>query len=69
MDDNANEYLLLNEPEFCSICNDELDSEGDCVWCDAQDDGDVGFMYEHDSSMASVGWGTDEDYGYYGDDE
>lgn len=23
---------------------------------------------DHDSSMTSCGWGTDEDYGYYGDD-
>ena len=24
---------------------------------------------EHDSAMASAGFGTDEDYGYYGDEE
>ena len=24
---------------------------------------------DHDSAMASAGFGTDEDYGYYGDDE
>lgn len=23
---------------------------------------------DHDSAMESAGWGTDEDYGYYGDD-
>ncbi len=23
---------------------------------------------DHDSAMASCGWGTDEDYGYFGDD-
>lgn len=23
---------------------------------------------DHDSAMTSAGWGTDEDYGYYGDD-
>ena len=23
---------------------------------------------DHDSAMASAGWGTDEDYGYYGED-
>ena len=22
---------------------------------------------DHDSAMASIGWGTDEDYGYYGE--
>jgi len=24
---------------------------------------------DHDSAMASAGWGTDEDYGYYGPEE
>jgi hypothetical protein len=24
---------------------------------------------DHDSSMTSVGWGTDEDYGYFGSEE
>lgn len=24
---------------------------------------------DHDSAMASAGWGTDEDYGYFGGDE
>ena len=23
---------------------------------------------DHDSAMTSAGWGTDEDYGYYGDE-
>lgn len=26
-------------------------------------------MYEFDSAMASAGHGTDEDYGYYGEDD
>ncbi|GEM_PF-6429908 len=37
-------------------------------------DDDSGEYYEdmdgdHDSAMASIGWGTDEDYGYYGGGE
>lgn len=24
---------------------------------------------DHDSAMTSAGWGTDEDYGYYGDND
>lgn len=31
--------------------------------CDESMDGD------HDSAMESCGWGTDEDYGYYGGDD
>lgn len=33
------------------------------------DEPDLDFGFEHDSAMASVGWGTDEDYGYYGGDD
>lgn len=28
---------------------------------------DLDFGFEFDSAMESAGWGTDEDYGYYGD--
>ena len=34
-------------------------------WDDDYDDSMDG---DHDSAMTSAGWGTDEDYGYYGDD-
>ena len=30
---------------------------------------DLDFGFEHDSAMESVGWGTDEDYGYYGNED
>lgn len=33
------------------------------------DEPDLDFGYEHDSAMASAGLGTDEDYGYYGDED
>lgn len=34
-----------------------------------EDDGyDDSMDGDHDSAMTSCGWGTDEDYGYYGDD-
>ena len=34
-------------------------------WDDSYDDSMDG---DHDSAMESAGWGTDEDYGHYGDD-
>ncbi len=62
----------MDEDEFgeCRACYRPLDQDGECDWCLYQydDEPDIGFQYEHDSSMASIGWGTDEDYGYYGDD-
>jgi hypothetical protein len=33
-----------------------------------EDDYDDSMDGDHDSAMESAGWGTDEDYGYYGDD-
>jgi hypothetical protein len=37
---------------------------------DASDENNYDSMDgDHDSAMTSCGWGTDEDYGFYGDDE
>ena len=41
--------------------DDEMDSTYDDYYDDSMDG-------DHDSAMESAGWGTDEDYGYYGDD-
>lgn len=35
---------------------------------DDEDDWDESMDGDHDSAMESAGWGTDEDYGYYGED-
>lgn len=50
-----------------SICNGCLsaDDDGECWHDDEPDDSMDG---DHDSSMASAGFGTDEDYGCYGGD-
>jgi hypothetical protein len=44
------------------VCEDDYD---DCY----VDDVDESMDGDHDSAMTSCGWGTDEDYGFYGDDE
>jgi len=36
---------------------------------EAEDRYDDSMDGDEASALASVGWGTDEDYGYYGDDE
>ena len=41
--------------------DDEMDSTYDDYYDDSMDG-------DHDSAMESAGWGTDEGYGYYGDD-
>lgn len=45
---------------------DEIDGEElENSWDDSYDDSMDG---DHESALSSAGWGTDEDYGYYGED-
>lgn len=66
-----------NEFENCAVCGHEI---GDCD-CgddvsedeeidenDRNDRLDESMDGDFDSAMASAGFGTDEDYGYYGDE-
>ena len=43
----------------------EYDEDTDEAWADDYDDSMDG---DHESGLSSAGWGTDEDYGYYGED-
>jgi hypothetical protein len=55
----ANEYsVAYNGPVAIVEVEDEWEDDYDY---DDSMDGD------HESALASCGWGTDEDYGYYGD--
>jgi hypothetical protein len=49
----------MNDSEFYE--DNEVEYEDDDIWYDDLDG-------DHESGLASAGWGTDEDYGYYGDD-
>jgi hypothetical protein len=53
-------------------CDDaSYDREDDDGWdgfTHESDDIDESMDGDHDSAMESAGWGTDEDYGYYGED-
>jgi hypothetical protein len=51
-DDRTNDYWAGD---------DDLENDSDDSFDDSMD-GDA------ESALASAGWGTDEDYGYYGDD-
>ena len=55
----GHDYYTTGNVHRCADCGDEYEMD---------DEPDIDFGFEHDSSMASVGWGTDEDYGFYGDD-
>ena len=54
------EYLYDDYNDFHEDEDDETD-----VWGDNYDDSMDG---DFDSAMRDAGWGTDEDYGYYGED-
>ena len=55
--------MWMSEDEVTEMAqrNEFLESDDDDDEVDESMDGD------HDSAMASAGWGTDEDYGYSGD--
>jgi hypothetical protein len=52
-------YMSEDEVADMMLCNDILDEEEEDLDCDDSDDG---------YALASAGFGTDEDYGYAGDD-
>ena len=55
-DDNYDDYNDFNEM---------VEDGADDFW---YDDGDESMDGDHDSAMRDAGFGTDEDYGHYGDD-
>lgn len=55
IDDESHDMYLWNDEDV-----DDMSDEDD--FYDDSMDGD------HDSAMESAGWGTDEDYGFYGED-
>lgn len=71
----------MSHPDPCYDPDNSLEDDGMYNYDDYNDfnemveDGADDFWYgdesmdgDHDSAMTSAGWGTDEDYGSYGDD-
>jgi hypothetical protein len=54
--DSWNEYDVAETEDDYDVYGDESEPE-------------MSLQFEHDSAMTSIGWGTDEDYGYFGGDE
>jgi hypothetical protein len=61
--DDHNDFWGLPENELDEIRDQMNEDEGY-----DDDDYDDSMDGDHDSAMESAGWGTDEDYGYYGED-
>ena len=49
--------------------NDEQVAEQDAAEYASEREYDDGMDGDHESALASAGFGTDEDYGHYGNDE
>ena len=63
-EDNAmnDDYNYDDHDDFYE---DDVENSGEVDWYDEIDDSMDG---DHESALSSAGWGTDEDYGYYGED-
>ena len=59
--DDHNDFWGLPENELDEIRDQMNEDEG------YDDDGYDSMDGDHESGLASAGWGTDEDYGFYGD--
>ena len=69
--DDHNDFWGLPENELDEIRDQMNEDEGYDDFYDESadyDDYDDSMDGDHDSAMESAGWGTDEDYGYYGED-
>lgn len=55
----------MNYDDYNDFYEDAVENSGEVDWHDEIDDSMDG---DHESALSSAGWGTDEDYGYYGED-
>lgn len=61
IDDESHDANYDDHDDFYGESADYSDYNDDDDYDDSMDG-------DHDSAMESAGWGTDEDYGYYGED-
>jgi hypothetical protein len=66
-DNSYNEDFDMDNDTNYDDYNDfyDEDNSGEIDWYDEGDDSMDG---DHESALSSAGWGTDEDYGYFGED-
>ena len=66
--DSFDRFDEMAERTIWPWIDDESHDSDDANYDDHDDFFDESMDGDHDSAMESAGWGTDEDYGYYGDD-
>ena len=62
------DFDMMAERTIWPWIDDESHDSDDANYDDHDDFFDQSMDGDHDSAMTSAGWGTDEDYGYYGED-
>ena len=62
------DFDMMAERTIWPWIDDEAHDSDDVNYDDHNDFFDESMDGDHDSAMESAGWGTDEDYGYYGED-
>ena len=58
----------MNEKDYQELLADLADIGEELEYVEVDYEPDIDETFEVESSLASIGWGTDEDYGYYGDE-
>lgn len=66
--DSFDRFDEMAERTIWPWIDDESHDSDDANYDDHNDFFDESMDGDHDSAMESAGWGTDEDYGYYGED-
>ena len=57
-----------NYDDYEDFYEDDMENSGEIDWENGDDSYDDSMDGDHESALASAGWGTDEDYGYFGED-
>ena len=66
--DSFDRFDEMAERTIWPWIDDESHDSDDANYDDHDDFFDESMDGDHDSAMESAGWGTDEDYGYFGED-
>jgi hypothetical protein len=67
--DQMTEEILFPSLNADDSFDYDEDYDDEDAWEDEDGDYDDSMDGDHASALASAGWGTDEDYGYYGEDD
>lgn len=59
----------MNYDDYNDFYDDDMENSGEIDWVDDWTDDDDSMDGDHESALGSMGWGENEFYGDYGNDE